>query len=116
MTNYEEIKKELVLRGVRLDGFAAWLWIRARSEKYDFIKYDLKQDYPFRQYGMFPYQRRWERVYPWLKSKVDIEDFANWLLGIPKSKSFFAELGEIFRCFGECLLHAGQMFFSKFRN
>lgn len=94
MKNYEEIKKELIARGVRMNGFASWLFIRARSEKLGL---------PDARYrcGVYGYERRWNSVYPWLKSKVDIEDFSKWLLGFPQRRDVFSYFGDVFRIIGE---------------
>lgn len=100
MKNYEDIKKELIARGVRLNGFGSWLYIRARSE-------EMGLPSPQYRFGVFEYERRWERVYPWLKSKVDIEDFSRWLDGLPMRRDLFTNFGEGIRLIG---MHFAKLF------
>lgn len=89
MKKFEKIKQELLNKDVRLEGFATWLFIQASSERLG-INPDLDHR---KRYGMFAYERRWCEVYPWLKSKVDIDEFSRWLGGFPKPKDPFSAIG-----------------------
>lgn len=101
MKSFEKVKQELLKKGVKLEGFATWLWIQANGEKHG-----LPSDHNHhRRFGMFPDERRWHDVYPWLKTQVDIESFSCWLSGLrlpdrrlpmPVSRDPFSLLGRVF--------------------
>lgn len=90
MKKFEEVKQKLQQKGVSFKGFGSWLYIQSRMEEMG-IPFD---DAPSRRYGMFADERKWYRVYPWLKERVDVKSFSFWLDGIRRPNDPFLSIGE----------------------